>query len=121
MLHLYQKYPAFYEMDAYPEGFEWINADDGYRSVFSFMRYGKNGRNNLLFVINFTPVEYPDYKVGVPKKKKYSLLLNSEDTAFGGSDKNRPTEYMAEKSPCDGKEFAISYALPAFGVAIFKF
>ena len=121
LLHLYQKYPAFYDQDAYEEGFEWINADDSYRSVFSFVRYGKNGRNNLLFVVNFTPVEYPDYMVGVPKKKKYTLLLNSEDAAFGGSDKNRPTEYAAVKTPCDGKEFAISYALPAFGVAIFKF
>ena len=67
LLHLYQKYPAFYEQDAYEEGFEWINADDAYRSVFSFIRYGKSGRNNLLFVVNFTPVEYPDYMVGVPK------------------------------------------------------
>lgn len=121
LLHLYQKYPAFYEQDMQEEGFAWINADDSYRSVFSFLRYSKNGRNNLLFVINFTPVEYPDYKVGVPKKKKYTLLLNSEDEAFGGSDKNRPVDYVAEKSPCDGMDFAISYPLPAFGVAVFKF
>ena len=121
LLHLYQKYPAFYDQDAHQEGFEWINADDAYRSVFSFIRYGKSGRNNLLFVVNFTPVEYPDYMVGVPKKKKYTLLLNSEDKAFGGSDKDRPTEYMAVKTPCDGKEFAVSYPLPAFGVAIFRF
>ncbi len=121
LLQLYKKYPAFYEQDVYSGGFEWVNADDAYRSVYSFIRYGKSGRNSLLFVVNFTPVAYPDYMAGVPKKKKYTLLLNSEDEAFGGGDKERPTEYMAEKTPCDGREYAISYSLPAFGVAIFKF
>ena len=121
LLHLYKKYPAFYEQDSSWDGFDWINANDGYRSIFSFVRYGKSGRNNLLFVCNFTPMEYADYRVGVPKKKKYTLLLNSEDPEFGGRDHNRPVEYQAEKSPCDGREFSFAYPLPAYGVAIFKF
>lgn len=121
LLKLYRKYPACYEQDTSWEGFDWINADDNYRSIFSFVRYSKSGRNNLLFVCNFTPVAYPDYKVGVPKKKKYTLLLNSEDKAFGGTENGRPTEYMAKKEDCDGREYSIAYPLPAFGVAIFRF
>ena len=118
---IYRKYPAMYELDDQPEGFEWINPNDGDRSIFSFVRHGKSGRNNLLFVCNFTPVARPDYRVGVPKKKKYTLILNSEDEKFGGSGEERPTVYQSEKSECDGRPFSFAYELPAYGVAIFKF
>ncbi len=121
LLTIYKKYPAMYELDDQPEGFEWINANDGYRSIFSFVRHGKSGRNSLLFVCNFTPMARPDYRVGVPKKKKYTLLLNSDDAKFGGEGTERPTVYQAEKSECDGRPYSFAYELPPYGVAIFKF
>ena len=82
-------------------GKDSINANDADRSIFSFIRKSKDGKNNLLFVINFTPVERPDYRVGVPKKKTYKLILNSEDPKFFGSDENREVSYKAVKSECD--------------------
>lgn len=85
-------------MDRNTEGFEWINADDADRSIFSFVRKSPTGRNNLLFVCNFTPMARPDYRVGVPKKKKYRLILNSADPKYGGKTTIRKTEYMAEKN-----------------------
>ena len=74
LLTIYKKYPAMYELDDQPDGFEWINPNDGYRSIFSFVRHGKSGRNNLLFVCNFTPMARPDYRVGVPKKEKIYVI-----------------------------------------------
>lgn len=121
LLTIYKKYPAMYELDDHPEGFEWINPNDGYRSIFSFVRHSKTGRNSLLFVCNFTPMARPDYRVGVPKKKKYTLLLNSDDTKFGGEGTERPTVYQAEKSECDGRPYSFAYELPPYGVAVFKF
>ena len=121
LLTIYKKYPAMYELDDHPEGFEWINPNDGYRSIFSFVRHSKSGRNSLLFVCNFTPMARPDYRVGVPKKKKYTLLLNSDDAKFGGEGTERPTVYQAEKSECDGRPYSFAYELPPYGVAIFKF
>ena len=56
LLHLYRKNRALYDQDSTWEGFEWINADDRDRSIYSFMRHGKGGKKNLLFVINFTPM-----------------------------------------------------------------
>ena len=56
LLHLYKKNRALYDQDSTWEGFEWINADDRDRSIYSFMRHGKGGKKNLLFVINFTPM-----------------------------------------------------------------
>ena len=121
LLHMYRKYPALYTMDDRREGFEWINANDGDRSIFSFVRHGKTGRNNLLFVCNFTPVERPDYRVGVPKKKQYTLILDSEDARFGGSGKEKPKTYTAVKTECDARPYSFAYPLPAYGVAVFKF
>ena len=69
LLHMYKKYPALYANDNGYEGFEWINADDADRSIYSFVRWSPTKRNNLLFVCNFTPVERKDYWVGVDKKE----------------------------------------------------
>ncbi|MEE1079256.1 MAG: 1,4-alpha-glucan branching protein GlgB [Agathobacter sp.] len=121
LLHIYKNNPCMYQLDRSWEGFEWINADDGDRSIFSFIRKSKDGKNNLLFVINFTPVARDDYRVGVPKRKTYKLILNSEDPKFGGNDTDRPTSYKAEKIECDGKMYSISYPLAPYGVAVFKF
>lgn len=121
LLHLYKKYPAMYELDHQWNGFEWINADDAERSIFSFIRKSRDGKNNLLFVCNFTPVERTDYRVGVPSGGKYRLILNSDESRFGGSGEKRPSVYTAAASECDGRAYSISYRLPAYAVAVFRY
>lgn len=121
LLQLYRATPALYQADDVPEGFEWVNADDCDRSIFSFMRHSKNGKSNLLFVINFTPVARPDYRVGVDRRKQYKLILNSDEAQYGGSGKAQPELYKAVKAECDGKPYSFAYDLPAYGVAVFKF
>lgn len=121
LLHLYKSNKCLYEYDCWPEGFEWINADDGDRSIFSFVRHSASGKNNMLFVINFTQVERPDYRVGTTCRRKHTLVLNSDDKKFGGKGKRRPKEYKPVKKECDGRKYSIQYKLPAYGVAVFKF
>lgn len=121
LLHMYTKYPALYASDCSYEGFEWINANDGDRSIYSFVRYSPTGKGNLLFVCNFTPVDRPDYRVGVPKRKQYRLILDSTDVKYGGESVDRQVVYRAVKKECDGREFSIGYDLPAYGVAVFSF
>ncbi|TGY95547.1 1,4-alpha-glucan branching protein GlgB [Petralouisia muris] len=121
LLHIYRKYPAMYEADTRFENFEWINADDNFRSIFSFVRKSRTGKNNLLFVCNFTPVEREDYRVGVPLKKQYKLIFNSDDKKYGGEGVKRPLVYKAEKQECDNRPFSFAYPLPAFGVAVFVY
>ena len=121
LLHLYQDSPALYQTDDNWEGFEWINADDSDRSIFSFVRHSKDGKNNLLFVVNFTPVERPDYRVGVPQSGSYRLVLNSDEARFGGTGTKRAASYRSRKGDCDGKPYSIGYSLPAYGVAVFQY
>ncbi len=121
LLHLYQENKSMYELDHSWKGFEWINANDADRSIYSFVRRSEDGKNNMLFVINFTPMERIDYRVGVPEKKTYKLVLNSDSTRFGGDAANKKTSYKAEEKECDKKRYSFAYPLPAYGVAIFKF
>ena len=121
LLHIYKKYPAMYEQDVSWAGFEWINANDSYRGIFSFVRKSKNGKNDLLFVCNFTPVAYEDYRVGVLNQRKHKLILNSEDAKYGGTDTKRQVSYTPKRQECDGREYSIGYPLPAYGVAVFVF
>lgn len=121
LLHIYKKNPAMYELDVSWEGFEWINANDSYRGIFSFVRKSKDGKNNILYVGNFTPVAYDDYRVGVASANTHKLILNSEDPKFGGEDSGRPKTYKPEQMECDGRDYSIAYPLPAYGVAIFTF
>ena len=123
LLHIYKKHPCLYSLDRSYDGFQWINADDADRSIFSFVRYDETKKKSLLFVMNFTPMAREDYRVGVPRRKQYKLILNSHDEKFGGNDivENRETVYKAAKGECDKQPFSFSYPLPPYGVAVFEF
>ena len=121
LLHLYKKNPALYELDNDPAGFEWINKDDIFRSIFSFVRHSKGKKKNLLFVCNFTPVAREDYRVGVPTKRQCKLVLNSDEKEDGGSGEKRKEIYKPVKKECDGQKYSFAYPLPAYGVAVFEY
>lgn len=121
LMHIYRNYPAMYQQDVSWAGFEWINADDAYRSIFSFVRKSKDNKNNLLFVINFTPVAYEDYRVGVLTNKKHELLLDSQSEEFGGEGSNIAGTLSPEKSECDHREYSIGFSVAPYQVAIFTY
>ena len=121
LLKLYKKNKAMYEQDTVGYGFEWVNANDGYRSIFSFIRHSRNNKKNLLFVCNFTPMEWADYRVGVPRRKQCRLILNSDEKQYGGKGEERPLIYKAVKQECDGRPYSFPYKLPPYGVAVFEF
>ena len=121
LLHLYRRNKALYELDTDSEGFEWINKDDTFRSIFSFVRHSKDNKKNLLFICNFTPMERPDYRVGVPRRKQLKLILDSDDPQYGGKGTARPQVYKPVKQECDGQKYSIAYPLQPYGVAVFEF
>lgn len=119
LLQLYRRHPALYTRDWGWPGFEWINANDADRSIFSFCRFSEDGTGNLLFIINFTPVERPDYRVGVPMPSTYTLLLDQGRGLLGRGVKK--TRIAAVQSECDGREWSIATPLAPYGVQVFEF
>lgn len=121
LLLMYHKYRALYEFDNCWDGFEWMNADDVDRSTYSFVRKSSDGKNSLLFVLNMTPVKWENYQVPVPKKKKYRLVLNSDEERFGGAGNAVPAELTAEERPCHYHDYSVTFDLPAYCAAVYVF
>lgn len=121
LLDIYRKYPALHEIDRDWAGFEWMNADDCERSIYSYVRKASSGKNNILVILNMTPIERKDYKVGVWKKKKYTLLLNSDEECFGGKGGKIPPALTAKDEEAEGKPYALTFDLPAYGAVVFRF
>ena len=120
LLKLYTSNPAMYENDNNWDGFEWINCNDNDRSIYSFVRKTADGKKKFLFVLNMTPIQRDDYRVGVDAAKKCKLILNSDDVRFGGNGNEIPAEIKPVKGECDGKPYSIGFSLPPFTSAVFQ-
>lgn len=121
LLKMYRKYPCLYTIDNSWKGFEWMNADDKDRSTYTFVRRTKDGRNNLLFVLNMTPMTWENYQISVPAKKKYKLVLNSNEERFGGNGHKIPEVVEAKAKPLCGRKYSISIDLAPYTAAVFVF
>ena len=113
-LILNKKYRCLYETDYSPEGFRWINANDKDNSVFSFIRISPDKKRHLLFVFNFTPVERPNHRIGVPVKGKYKLVL-------GDDMKNQKKTLTSVRGECDGYKESLLIDLHRYGIAVYEF
>lgn len=120
LYEIYREYPALYELDYEPGGFQLMDPDDAEESIVSFARFGRNGKN-LLFVINFTPVERKEYRLGTPGGGSYELLLDSSWKKFGGTREELHKIYEAENIPSGQRETSFSYDLSGYEAAIFSF
>lgn len=119
LLELYRNHPVMYNIDSDWSGFEWINADDAQRSIYSFFRKDETGKNRILFILNMTPIEYKDFRVGVPEAGTYKLLLDSASTKFGGQGSNISRTIRSKDGACDWREQSIGFDLPAYGAEVF--
>ena len=117
LLGLYNKYPAMWELDNSYEGFNWINCNDGDRSIFSFVRKSRSDTRALLFVCNFTPVEREDYAVGVPVPGKYKAVLDSSREEKAEA---QPV-YVAREAECDGQPYRVEFKLMPLASVVLEF
>ena len=117
LLHLYKEYPALYTETKGYGAFEWINADDCERSIFSFIRKTTEAdyKNSIGFVCNFTPMERPDYVVGVPKAGTYKRLVTTE------TGEKQVVSYRAKKGECDGRPYRLEIPLRPYESVVFEF
>ena len=131
LLHLYRKYPVLHQNDRNYQGFQWVNANDGERSIFSFIRKAPDTwKGAILFICNFTPMERPDYCVGVPKAGFFKELLSSysatteEDTFESAAEKNEKNalrRFKAVKGECDGLPYRLNIPLRPYEALIIAF
>ena len=118
---LYSKYDAFYFNDSDTMGFEWMSCNNAQMSTVSFVRRGSTRRDQLLFICNFTPVQYDEYRTGVPCAGTYTELLTSDDVQYGGTGVKNKKCIKAEQIECEGKPYSLQMHLPPLSVTIYKF
>lgn len=117
---LYLNEEVMYESDYEAHGFEWIDCKDTDRSIVSFIRRGKDKKLFLLFVCNFTPVHYDEYRIGSPIDGIYKEIFNSDSKYYGGSNLGNLGEIITDKIAYHNKPFSMKVNIPPFGFLVFK-
>ncbi len=118
---LYAEYEAMYVNDYDTMGFEWMSCDNANMSVVSFVRRGTSVKNQLLFICNFTPVEYDNFRTAVPCLGKYTKVLSSDDLCYGGTGVKNAKTALAEEIACENKDYSIQINLPPLSVTVYKY
>ena len=118
---LYKTTPALYEKGFSNEGFEWISYDDNENSVISYIRKGKDSKDDVIVVCNFTPTTLENYKIGIPKNGKLTEIFNSDHSKYGGSGVLNLNKISIKKQPWNGKKYSTELNLPPLGLIVLKF
>lgn len=114
------KNPACYKLDFDPAGFRWMSCMDADHSIVSFIRCTEKKEETLLFVCNFTPVEYEEFRLAVPFAGKYKELLNSDSKKFGGHNMVNSRAKQSQEVAVDGQENSILIKLPPLSTVVFS-
>jgi len=117
---LYVKQPALFELDSEEGGFEWINSLDSKRCVLTFIRKSTREKNFLVVAVNFAGVDY-DVEVGVTIPGKYTRILNTESSAFGGKIKTKDSAIYSIDGDVDSRPYYIPVSLPALSVSVYSY
>lgn len=117
---LYCHTPALYEKDTSPDGFRWIDGGNAADSVFSWVRYGKDGRHPVLVVSNFTPVPRTNYRIGVPDAGHWAERFNSDAAIYGGTDTGNPGGADAQEMSMHGCPYSIEITVPPLATVFFQ-
>ncbi|HII4463541.1 TPA: 1,4-alpha-glucan branching protein GlgB [Clostridium perfringens] len=119
--HFYLENSSLWSLDYEEEGFKWIDADNSEESVLSFIRIGKNKKEKLIFICNFTPEVYYDFKVGVPELGEYVEVFNSDSLEFGGAGNIMGDSILkATEESFNDFDYSISVKVPPLGTLVLK-
>ncbi len=116
----YTSHPAMYEGDYLQDGFEWIDCMDAERSIITFLRRGKDSKEQLLVVCNFTPVTQTDYRVGVPFAGKFKEIFNSNKELYGGSGVGNARVKTSKPVNWNNRDNSIEITIPGLSMLVFS-
>ena len=112
--HFYLATPQLWEQDTDWRGFEWISHEDNRNNIIAFRRVAQDG-SDIVVVVNFSPEEQQEYRIGVPITGTYEEVFTSDKTEFGGSGLTNG-KVKTENKPMHGQEQSIVLKIPRFGV-----
>jgi 1,4-alpha-glucan branching enzyme len=117
--HLYTSEPALHKLDSDVRGFEWIVGDDNANSVYAYRRTDAEGRD-LVVVCNMTPVPRLAYRIGLPRRGRWSEVFNSDAAIYGGSNTGNGGVIHSDDYPSHGKEQSAALTLPPLATIVLR-
>ena len=118
---LYKKEPALHEKQFSHEGFEWIDHGDHENSVMSYIRKGKNEKDNIIVILNLTPVPRENYRIGLPKSGTLKPIFNSDETKYNGTGNFTNKKLTSEEKVWNNRNNSIELNLPPLGMIAYKY
>jgi len=118
---LYKKEPALYQKQFSHEGFEWIDHGDHQNSVLTYIRKGENEQDNVIVVLNLTPVPRENYRIGLPKLGTLKEIFNSDDTKYHGTGNYKNKNMTSEVREWNNRENSLELDLPPLSMMAFKY
>jgi 1,4-alpha-glucan branching enzyme len=118
--HLYLNNRSLWELDHDYRGFNWIEADNSEQSILIFNRRSRNDEETLVFIINFTPTVYYDYRIGVPFLGEYKEIFNTDDERYGGSGQIMGEVLFAEKVQFQDQPYSLKIKVPPMATLVLK-
>ncbi len=116
---LYLERPELWQVDGSWDGFKWIDADNSDQSILSYRRIDAEG-NELVIIINFTPVAYENFRIGVPMAGTYKEIFNSDAEKYGGSGVINTVDRKSEKIEWNGLGDSIVLRVPPLGMTVLR-
>lgn len=117
----YKKEKALFEKQFSPEGFEWIDHGDHQNSVLSYIRKGENEKDNVIIVLNLTPVPRENYRIGLPKSGSLKQVFNSDDKKYYGTGEYKNTKLTSEEKEWNNRQHSLELTLPPLSMISFKY
>ena len=118
--HFYMGNKALWELDTSWDGFRWVNEADSENSVLSYIRRGRHAADNVVVVANFTPVERPIYKIGVPLAGEYEVVFHSSAVKYGGNKRITKKVYKTKNMQFSDMMYTIEVAIDGNSVMFLK-
>jgi len=116
----YRSQPALHQRDFDPAGFQWIDCNDSDNSVVSLTRRAIDPEDFVVAILNFTPVPRYGYVIGMPRAGIYRELLNSDSSAYGGSNIGNDGTVTTSPVAAHGHAQSVRLTLPPLGFLLFK-
>jgi len=117
---LYKSSKALHQLQFSSEGFEWLSYDDSENSILAYVRKGKTKKERVVVICNFTPTPHESYQIGVPEGKSLSLLFNSDEPHYGGSNFTLQKEYFIAKNYSHGKNQSVILRIPPLSTQVYQ-
>ncbi len=117
----YKEEPALYEKQFSSDGFEWIDHKDHENTVLTYIRKGKKEKDNVIVILNLTPIPRENYRIGTSKKGKLKTIFNSDAKQYNGTGNYKNDAIKLSQKEWNNRAYSFTLNLPPLAMIALKY